>query len=206
MIIWGWRKLGDQKKSMNTGRLRGIWRALDFTIRGGESGAASCSFQLWNSSPSEILASPPQHLIASRPYKAHRVNRPNLAQSIDVNTLDLLLAQTTTPTAALLPVLKNLAFLNPRQTTYMLEKLSRMAALQAHRQRGSSSDGSRQHPGVTTSYQGLMASEQGEVYRQLMGALGGVMAGLVADCSPEQLRRGLWGLTKTRSLTSEQQR
>ena len=185
--------------SMSMGRLQGICRSLYFTTRGlaSESGAASCSFGPWNAAP-EVGLSPSHQLIASRSYKAHRINRPNLAQPIDVNTLDLLLARTTTPTSALLPVLKNLAFLNPRQTTYMLEKLSRMAALQAHRQHGS---------GVTTSYEqqsaeGLMVSEQGEVCRQLVGALGGVMAGLIADCSSEQLRRGLWGLSQTRSLTS----
>ena len=191
--------------SVSMGRLQGICRSLYFTTRGlaSESGAASCSFGPWNVAP-DVGPSPPHQLIASRSYKAHRINRPNLAQPIDVNTLDLLLARTTTPTSALLPVLKNLAFLNPRQTTYMLEKLSRMAALQAHRQQGRSSH----HLGATTSYEqteeGLVVSEQGEVCRQLVGALGGIMAGLIADCSSEQLRRGLWGLSQTRSLTSGQ--
>ena len=192
--------------SVSMGRLQGICRSLYFTTRGlaSESGAASCSFGPWNATP-EGGPSPPLHLIASRSYKAHRVNRPNLAQPIDVNTLDLLLARTTTPTSALLPVLKNLAFLNPRQTTYMLEKLSRMAALQAHRQHGSSSHQLGASPSYEQSAEGLMVvSEQGEVCRQLVGALGGIMAGLIADCSSEQLRRGLWGLSQTRSLTSGQ--
>lgn len=57
------------------------------------------------------------------------VNRPNLAQPIDVNTLDDLLRKAITPESAALPVLKYAGLLNPRQTAYMLQKLPRMEQL-----------------------------------------------------------------------------
>ena len=130
-----------------------------------------------------------QTLIATRKYKAHRVNRPNLAQPIDVNTLDTLLMRTTSPTSALLPVLKNLAYLNPRQTAYMLEKLPRMAALHVHRI-GGSQGGSAWGPAT-----GMREGEdQRRAQAALTSALRARMGRVVADCSPEQLRRALWGL------------
>lgn len=64
-----------------------------------------------------------------RGYKKYMVNRPNLAQPIDVNTLDELLRKAITPESAALPVLKYAGLLNPRQTAYMLQKLPRMEQL-----------------------------------------------------------------------------
>ena len=125
-------------------------------------------------------------LTASRGYKAHRVNRPNLAQPIDVNTLDLLINRTTNPASALLPILKNLAYLNPRQTTSMLEKLPRMGMLHRHRTTGGSGLG---HGNDT------WPQVQREAYSALMGVLRRRLTEVLADCSPDQLQRAFWGLT-----------
>ena len=126
-------------------------------------------------------------MTALRGYKAHRVNRPNLAQPIDVNTLDNLLSRATTPTSALVPILKNATYLNPRQTTSMLERLPRMAMLHQHRCTGG---------GVSAAYSrgGAWSVGEREAYVALMGVLGRRLVEVLADCTPNQLRRAFWGL------------
>ncbi len=113
---------------------------------------------------------------ANRGYKKHYVNRPNLAQPLDVNTLDTLLQRTSSPGAAALPVLKYAMLLNPRQTTFMLQKLPRLEAL--HR---------------TRFGRGWTGEEQA-TYRVLMGCLQERLCEVMPDCKPEELQRGLWGL------------
>ena len=163
----------------------------------------------WAASSSANHKLPFFQILSTRGYKAHRVKRPNLAQPIDVNTVDILLSRTTTPTSALLPVLKNLAYLNPRQTAYMLEKLPRMAALHAHRMGEPGRHGSALatwRASVGDSSDGSYVDPQLKAQAALVSALRGVMGRVITDCSPDDFRRGLWGLAvaeRSSRLTAE---
>ena len=111
---------------------------------------------------------------------AQRTNRPNLAQPIDVNTLDTLISRSMTPSALAWPLLRFLPYLNARQTAAMLQKLPRLAALHQRRYQSPSWGGDQ---------------EQQKAYHVLMSSLAGRFAELIRDSSPTQMQQGLWGLS-----------
>lgn len=119
---------------------------------------------------------------AARGYKKYLVKQPNLAQSIDVNSLDELLQRATSPGAAALPVLKYLHLLNPRQTAYLLEKLPRLQQLHSARYGGAAA----------------WSAEERRTYRVLMEALQGRLCQVIGDMKPKELRQALWGLAVSR--------
>lgn len=132
-------------------------------------------------SATEILGSGHQRSAWSqigftRSYKKHFVNRPNLAQPLDVNTLDEALQRATSPAAAALPVLKFSMYMNPRQTTYMLQKLPRLEAL--HRLR----------------FGRGWSHEEQQMYHVVMTCLQQRLCQVMMDCKPSELQHGLWGL------------
>ena len=153
------------------------------------------------------------------------VNRPNLAQPIDVNTLDDLLRKAITPESAALPVLKYTGLLNPRQTAYMLQKLPRMEQLYRwglccsccqFKQRDGSRQGGgkaatprfacclhkpstnqcfRSPPGCRLRYGAQYDESQRDAYRALVYSLQQRLAQVLPDCNGQQLEQALWGLT-----------
>ncbi|GAX84125.1 hypothetical protein CEUSTIGMA_g11548.t1 [Chlamydomonas eustigma] len=114
--------------------------------------------------------------------KKHRINSPNLAQGIDVNTLDILLQRSIYPSSLALPTLKYLEFLNPRQVCGLLQKLPQLERLHMHRLRHERRN------------QSAWSSEQLDISMKLMSALQARLSKIMHNCTSTQIEQGLWGL------------
>lgn len=143
-----------------------------------------------------LFASPPSARVSSalelitRGYKKHRVNRPNLAQDVDCNTLDTLLQRATTPLACALPILRYSNALNPAQTSSMLQRLPRMERLYAHRMAPKGEANSVASRPEAAAW----PSEERQALRNLLSVLQKRFSVVMTDCTPEQLQSSLWGL------------
>lgn len=111
--------------------------------------------------------------------KAQRTNRSNLAQPIDVNTLETLISRATSPCAMAYPLLRFLPHLNARQTSAMLEKLPRLEALHQRRYNSPNWGGDQ---------------EQQEAHRVLMASLAERFADVMQHSTATEMQKALWGL------------